>query len=102
MNVAVTRARRHLTIVGDSSTVSHDLFLRSLVEYISAHGEVWSAEQYRSQITGNTTHIGKHLLFTVLSPVFYQCFPVCLPRETLLPSLTGIRFQEAKIFPQTF
>ena len=68
MNVAVTRARRHLTIVGDSSTVCHDPFLRSLVEYINAHGEVWSAEQYRSQITGNTTHTGMPLLITVLSP----------------------------------
>ena len=68
MNVAVTRARRHLTIVGDSSTVSHDPFLSSLVEYINAHGEVWSAEQYRSQITGNTTHIGMPLLITVSSP----------------------------------
>ena len=67
MNVAVTRARRHLTIVGDSSTVSHDPFLRSLAEYINAHGDVWSAEQYRSQITGNTTHMGMHFLITVLS-----------------------------------
>ena len=63
MNVAVTRARRHLTLVGDSSTVSHDPFLSSLVEYISAHGEIWSAEQYRSQITGDTTRIGIYWLF---------------------------------------
>ena len=68
MNVAVTRARRHLTIVGDSGTVSHDPFLSSLVEYIGIHGVVWSAEQYRGQITGDTTHIGmQHLmLFAVL------------------------------------
>ena len=100
MNVAVTRARRHLTIVGDSSTVCHDPFLRSLVEYINAHGEVWSAEQYRSQITGNTTHRYAFAYYSI-KPwthqetllrkhyVSYQCFPVCLPRETLLPSQKG-------------
>lgn len=54
VNVAVTRARRHLTVVGDSSTVTHDPFLNSLVSYISDNGEVWSAEQYRSQISGNS------------------------------------------------
>ena len=64
MNVAVTRARRHLTIVGDSSTVGRDPFLSSLVEYISENGEVWSAEQYRSHITGDTTRIGKNLNFS--------------------------------------
>jgi hypothetical protein len=63
MNVAVTRARRHLTMVGDSSTVGHDPFLSSLVEYISGHGEVWSAEQYRSRISGDTTRIGKDIIF---------------------------------------
>jgi superfamily I DNA and/or RNA helicase len=62
MNVAVTRARRHLTVVGDSSTVSHDPFLSSLVEYISAHGEIWSAEQYRCHISGETTYLGMNLL----------------------------------------
>ena len=61
MNVAVTRARRHLTIVGDSSTVSRDLFLSSLVEYISAHGEIWSAEQYRCHISGENTHLARRI-----------------------------------------
>lgn len=92
MNVAVTRARRHLTVVGDSGTVSHDPFLRSLVEYINARGEVWSAEHYRSQITGNTTHIGIYTFafhslelfqkqwFSSL-PAYFQMF---LAREALL------------------
>lgn len=54
INVAVTRARRHLTIVGDSSTVSRDPFLNSLVSYVNECGEVWSAEQYRCQLTGDS------------------------------------------------
>ena len=46
INVAVTRARRHLALVCDSETVSHHSFIKSLVDYILDHGEVRSAEQY--------------------------------------------------------
>ena len=46
INVAITRARRHLAIVGDSETVSHDDFLKSLVEYMNSQGEVRSAHEY--------------------------------------------------------
>jgi len=46
INVAITRARRHLAIVADSETVSHDDFLKSLVEYMSTEGEVRSAHEY--------------------------------------------------------
>ena len=38
MNVAVTRARRHLTIVGDSATVGSDPFLRRLLVHVRAYG----------------------------------------------------------------
>ncbi|XP_035827063.1 DNA-binding protein SMUBP-2 isoform X2 [Aplysia californica] len=46
INVAVTRARRHLTVVCDSETVSHDAFIKSLIDYMMDKGEVWSAHQY--------------------------------------------------------
>lgn len=46
INVAITRARRHLSIVADSETVSHDDFLKSLVQYMSSEGEVRSAHEY--------------------------------------------------------
>lgn len=46
MNVAITRARRHLAVVTDSETVNHDDFLESLVEYMSSEGEVRSAHEY--------------------------------------------------------
>ena len=46
INVAITRARRHLAVIGDSDTISHDTFLKSLVDYIMDNGEVWSAQQY--------------------------------------------------------
>jgi len=47
LNVAVTRARRHVTIIGDSATVSNDPFLAGLVEYLGAFGEYRSAWEYQ-------------------------------------------------------
>lgn len=43
MNVAVTRARRQVAVIGDSATVSANPFLASLVEYLTDHGEYRSA-----------------------------------------------------------
>ena len=47
MNVAVTRARRHVAIIGDSATVSRQPFLEGLVRYCEEHGECRSAWEYR-------------------------------------------------------
>ena len=38
-NVAVTRARRHVTVVYDSDTVSHHPFLRGFVKYAKRHAD---------------------------------------------------------------
>ena len=46
MNVAVTRAKRHVCIIGDSDTVSTDNVLHGLMNYIELHGEVYSAVEY--------------------------------------------------------
>lgn len=37
LNVALTRARRHLTVIGDSATLAHDRELRGLVEHLQQH-----------------------------------------------------------------
>ncbi|HEX5053394.1 MAG TPA: AAA domain-containing protein, partial [Planctomycetota bacterium] len=37
LNVALTRARRHLTVVGDSATLAHDRDLCALVEHWQQH-----------------------------------------------------------------
>ncbi len=37
---------RHLAVVCDSDTVSHDSHIASLVEYMSKHGDVRTAEAY--------------------------------------------------------
>jgi len=46
INVAVTRAKRHVAVICDSETVSRDDFLKSLVEWIEEKGEVRSALEY--------------------------------------------------------
>ena len=46
INVAITRARRHLCIIGDSGTISQHPFLDSMVEYLNDHAEVRSAQEY--------------------------------------------------------
>jgi ATP-dependent RNA/DNA helicase IGHMBP2 len=43
LNVALTRARRHLCVVGDSATLSCHADLAHLVEHLQAHGEHRSA-----------------------------------------------------------
>ncbi|XP_054426742.1 DNA-binding protein SMUBP-2 [Pteronotus mesoamericanus] len=50
INVAVTRARRHVAVVCDSRTVSNHAFLKTLVDYISEHGEVRTAFEYLDDI----------------------------------------------------
>lgn len=49
MNVAVTRARRHMALVCDSETVSKDAFLGRLVSYVEQHGHYECA----AELTGN-------------------------------------------------
>ncbi|TRY66412.1 hypothetical protein DNTS_003371 [Danionella cerebrum] len=46
INVAVTRARRQLAVICDSQTVRNHDFLKSLVDYMSEHGEVRTAFEY--------------------------------------------------------
>lgn len=46
MNVAITRARRFLCIIGDADTVSKDAFLSKMVQYLHVNGEVRSAAMY--------------------------------------------------------
>jgi len=47
-NVAVTRAKRHLAVVGDSETVSQSQFISSLLSWIEEHGEQRSAMEYQT------------------------------------------------------
>ena len=49
-NVAMTRARRHLALIGDSATISNEPFIKGMVAYCHEHGDVHSAHEY---INGN-------------------------------------------------
>ncbi|MFC1679940.1 AAA domain-containing protein, partial [Elusimicrobiota bacterium] len=46
MNVAVTRARRLLIVIGDSVTIAHHGFYRNFLEYAQKHGEYRSAWEW--------------------------------------------------------
>ncbi|XP_036115835.1 DNA-binding protein SMUBP-2 [Molossus molossus] len=50
INVAITRARRHVAVVCDSRTVSSHPFLKTLVDYFTEHGEVRTAFEYLDDI----------------------------------------------------
>ncbi|KAM9301529.1 DNA-binding protein SMUBP-2 [Gastrophryne carolinensis] len=50
INVAITRARRHVAVVCDSHTVSNNPFLKDLVTYFTDHGEVRTAFEYLDDI----------------------------------------------------
>ncbi|XP_075693819.1 DNA-binding protein SMUBP-2 [Rhinoderma darwinii] len=50
INVAVTRARRHVAVICDSHTVGNNKFLKDLVIYFTEHGEVRTAFEYLEDI----------------------------------------------------
>lgn len=59
INVAVTRARRHVAIICDSRTVNNHAFLKTLLGYFTEHGEVRTAFEYLDDIVPeNYTHEG--------------------------------------------
>jgi superfamily I DNA and/or RNA helicase len=47
MNVAITRAKRLCVLIGDSGTVSKNEFLKGLVDYFKANGQVRSGFDYK-------------------------------------------------------
>jgi superfamily I DNA and/or RNA helicase len=46
MNVAMTRARKKLIIIGDSATIGRDTFYGQLLDYVEKHGAYQSAWEY--------------------------------------------------------
>uniref|UniRef100_A0A8C3YDP1 DNA-binding protein SMUBP-2 n=1 Tax=Catagonus wagneri TaxID=51154 RepID=A0A8C3YDP1_9CETA len=59
VNVAVTRARRHVAVVCDSRTVSNHAFLKGLVAYLTEHGQVRTAFEYLDDLVPeNYSHEG--------------------------------------------
>ncbi|XP_035520412.1 DNA-binding protein SMUBP-2 [Morone saxatilis] len=50
INVAVTRARRHIAVVCDTQTVQNHAFLKSLIDHMTEFGEVRTAFEYLQDI----------------------------------------------------
>lgn len=50
INVAVTRARRHIAVVCDTQTVQNHVFLKSLIDHMTEFGEVRTAFEYLQDI----------------------------------------------------
>jgi hypothetical protein len=48
--VATSHRRRHVAVVCNVETVSHDSFLRNFVTYVEANGDVRSAMQYQNEM----------------------------------------------------
>jgi superfamily I DNA and/or RNA helicase len=46
INVAITRARRHLCIICNVQTVTHDPFIKRLIDYMMENGQVRSAFEF--------------------------------------------------------
>lgn len=48
MNVALTRAKKHLVVIGDSATIGADPFYQKFIEYAETKGKYQSAWEYMS------------------------------------------------------
>ncbi|XP_071481045.1 DNA-binding protein SMUBP-2-like [Diadema antillarum] len=69
INVAITRARRHLAVICDSETVGKHAFLRSLLDYMTEHGEVRTAFEYEEVLeSGSSAPRPDHLVFKSKRP----------------------------------
>lgn len=57
INVAVTRARRHLCLICDSQTCKNDQFLKSFLDYCEQHADVRSGFDYQDDdvVSDNVT-----------------------------------------------
>ncbi|KAI9920143.1 hypothetical protein PsorP6_015603 [Peronosclerospora sorghi] len=54
LNVAMTRAKRHVAVVCDTETIGRHAFLAALVQYMETYGEVRSAQEYLEVVDGGT------------------------------------------------
>eukprot|EP00939_MAST-03C_sp_MAST-3C-sp1_P000821 g821.t1 len=63
LNVALTRAKRHVALFADSATVSRDTFIFSLLKHVETHGNVYDVKTFEllSQDECDATNASKRL-----------------------------------------
>ncbi|KAL4229741.1 DNA-binding protein SMUBP-2 [Mactra antiquata] len=93
MNVAVTRARRHLAVIGDSDTICKDEFLNTMIEYFNEHGEVYSAYNYMNDNSVKIPEISRpeHLNDLVSLSKKHSTNQVVIPKSV---KQTGLKKQK--------
>ncbi|KAL9652671.1 hypothetical protein ABK040_003974 [Willaertia magna] len=47
MNVAITRAKRHVALIGDSNTLKTDDFLSRMLQYFEDHADIRTADEFQ-------------------------------------------------------
>ncbi|NXI97947.1 SMBP2 protein, partial [Psophia crepitans] len=104
INVAVTRARRHVAVICDTRTVSNQTFLKRLVAYFSQHGEVRTAFEYLDNLVPeNYTQEGRSERQGAKLPAAPGPKPQLPPGRRLKAAATkaACRKPEARFSPNT-
>ncbi|KAL3659184.1 hypothetical protein V7S43_015762 [Phytophthora oleae] len=68
MNVAITRAKRHVAVVCDTDTISSHKFLSVLVKHFETFGEYRSAQEYLEEDTVEGA-VDKGLVVSISTPI---------------------------------
>ncbi|XP_054164493.1 DNA-binding protein SMUBP-2-like [Oppia nitens] len=54
INVAITRAKRHVTLICDSDTVCNDSTIKSLIDHFHENGDIICAQEFKSEMQNIT------------------------------------------------
>lgn len=88
-NVAVTRARRHLALIGDSSTISNEPFISGLLDHCSQCGEVRTAHEY--------LHGKKRYVLCVIEYLFLCNADICFESTPVSKNKKDLEIQSTPI-----
>ncbi|XP_076044984.1 DNA-binding protein SMUBP-2-like [Oratosquilla oratoria] len=68
LNVAVTRARRHVAVICDSTTVGQHGFIKNLLDYIAENGQVRTAHDYQEALDNTEVTKPDHIILKSSEP----------------------------------
>ncbi|XP_063849744.1 DNA-binding protein SMUBP-2-like [Scylla paramamosain] len=64
LNVAVTRARRHIALIGDSETTGKHPFIHALFEHLFQHGLVKTAHEFQQELDNTEVRLPECINWT--------------------------------------